>query len=135
MNARFSMGSEVAVVLISTGFAWGCSVSQPHVHAAAPVTTSPHKQESARCAELAPLVAPLVEQRWVASASIAIVKNDEKMLCSFGSARGQGSASPDTLYEIGSLTKLFTGVLLAEQAAVGAPSGGCSAPRAVPIPT
>lgn len=38
------------------------------------------------CSKLSPLVSPLVEQRWVAGASVALVRSEQVELCSFGDA-------------------------------------------------
>ena len=72
-----------------------------------------------RCAELEPLFVPLLQGQWVASASMAWISAGHSSLCSFGRARGDAAATPDALYEIGSLSKLFTGVLLASQVRQG----------------
>jgi serine-type D-Ala-D-Ala carboxypeptidase/endopeptidase len=107
---------NVVVVLSAVILVSGCSATRPALRQAEPTPSR------ADCAELAPLLTPLVEQRWVASASLALIANGRKTLCSFGNIGGPGSplASADTLYEIGSLTKLFTGALLAEQVQSGA---------------
>lgn len=87
-----------------------CAGASPRASAKAPVMT---------CSTISPLLSPLVEQRWVASASVALVRAEHVELCSVGNASTGVPASPDTLYEIGSLTKLFTGVLLAQMAQAG----------------
>jgi CubicO group peptidase (beta-lactamase class C family) len=66
------------------------------------------------------VVLPLVERGWTQSVAIAWLDARQPEFCNFGQARaGGGSATPDTLYEIGSLTKLFTGVLLGSMLADG----------------
>lgn len=90
------------------------------------------------CPQLRPLLEPLVTHGWVASASIAVVDGGRSELCSFGDARPGVPATPDTLYEVGSLTKLLTGVLLAEMARTGSvsleqPVSELVAPAQVPV--
>ena len=93
-------------------------------HAALPrATDAPafHADRSAaRCNELEPLLGPLVRGAWVASASVALVEAEQVALCPFGEARPGEAATSETLYEIGSLTKLFTGLLLSSLVERGA---------------
>lgn len=88
---------------------------------------------NAACIELNPLVQPLVAERWVASASLALRKDGKTTLCSYGTA-ASSPASPDTLYEVGSLTKLFTGLLLAAEVERGAVHLGEPVSRLMPLP-
>ncbi len=74
----------------------------------------PKAPKPSPCVELAALFTPLVQDHWVASASLALIDETHTEVCSFGEARPGKPATPDTLYEIGSLTKLFTGLLLAD---------------------
>jgi CubicO group peptidase (beta-lactamase class C family) len=99
-----------------------CAAAPPHPRAQPTrqaLAVAAAEPRSAACQQLAPLLAPLVEQRWVASASVAVVRNQHVELCSFGSASGDADATPDTLYEIGSLSKLLTGLLLAQMVGAG----------------
>jgi D-alanyl-D-alanine-carboxypeptidase/D-alanyl-D-alanine-endopeptidase len=92
------------VLAASCAFATGCGAG-PRPSAA---VTRPRD----RCAELTPLFEPLLAAHSIASASVALVDVHGSELCSFGNARDDQPATPDTLYEIGSLTKLFTALSL-----------------------
>jgi serine-type D-Ala-D-Ala carboxypeptidase/endopeptidase len=76
-------------------------------------------ETSSSCASLTPLFQPLLDDGWIQGASVALVKKSRVELCSFGTATPGHPANADTLYEIGSLTKLFTGALLMDMVARG----------------
>jgi serine-type D-Ala-D-Ala carboxypeptidase/endopeptidase len=107
---------------VAAAFGVGCPGHPRSVVPPAPVRAALADAPKPTCTQLAPVFRPLIEGRWVKSASLALLKDGRSLLCSFGRTGNAGSslASPDTLYEIGSLTKLFTGLLLAEQSERGA---------------
>jgi D-alanyl-D-alanine-carboxypeptidase/D-alanyl-D-alanine-endopeptidase len=63
------------------------------------------------------LVAPLIDNRAVVGLVIGIRRGDEELFLSYGKIEpGKDAApTPETIYEIGSITKAFTGVLLADE--------------------
>ena len=67
------------------------------------------------------LVRPLVEGGWCAGLVVGLIDADGRKVYGYGTGAGDGSAAPDgkTVYEIGSVTKAFTGLLLAEMAGRG----------------
>lgn len=87
--------------------ALGCALLLAACSAApAPAAYTPRSTHTSAsdCARLA----LLLDDPSVDGASIALVRQERTETCSFG------TANADTIYEIGSLTKLFTGVLLAD---------------------
>jgi CubicO group peptidase (beta-lactamase class C family) len=64
---------------------------------------------------------PLVERGAVVGMVVALVRGDERRLRSYGSVEAGRSALPraDTVFEIGSVTKTFTALLLHEMAGRG----------------
>jgi CubicO group peptidase (beta-lactamase class C family) len=65
---------------------------------------------------VADLVAPLIEDEWVVGLSIALIDRDRVEYLHHGRVSLASEAVPDrdTVYEVGSLSKVFTGLLLAE---------------------
>jgi CubicO group peptidase (beta-lactamase class C family) len=70
--------------------------------------------------EVARLAKPYVDERKIVGLSIGVVRGDETHLAGFGNvAFDKGAPDADTVYEIGSISKVFTGILLAGMAADG----------------
>ena len=67
-------------------------------------------------ADVDALVDPLIENREVVGLVIGVVYEGERYIFSYGSLKREGSKVPDgkTIFEIGSITKPFTGLLLAK---------------------
>ena len=63
------------------------------------------------------LVAPLIDNQVAVGLVVGIRRGDEEMFLSYGKVElGKDAApTPETIYEIGSITKAFTGVLLADE--------------------
>jgi serine-type D-Ala-D-Ala carboxypeptidase/endopeptidase len=63
------------------------------------------------------LVAPLIDNKAVVGLVIGIRRGDEELFLSYGKIEPgkDGVPTPETIYEIGSVTKAFTGVLLADE--------------------
>ena len=63
------------------------------------------------------LVAPLIDNKAVVGLTVGIRRGDEELFLSYGTIEpGKDTApTPETVYEIGSITKAFTGVLLADE--------------------
>jgi serine-type D-Ala-D-Ala carboxypeptidase/endopeptidase len=66
------------------------------------------------------LVDPLMADGWIPGLAVALVDHDDVRFLGFGTAGPDGRAvDPDTVFEIGSITKLFTGIALAAMAERG----------------
>src|SRR5262249_59046214 len=63
-----------------------------------------------------PLARPLIENGIAVGFVVGIFKNSETQIIGYGeTTKGSGIApNGDTVYEVGSISKVFTGVLLAE---------------------
>ncbi len=97
----------------------GCAARRPLREAPPPNAVRP-APNAWRCTELEPLLAPLLSGHWVRGASVALLDARHTETCGFGAAREAPTApDADTLYEVGSITKVFTGVLLAQAALRG----------------
>ena len=75
-----------------------------------------------RAAEVDAVVRPWVDQDWLTGAVVAVVTADGTTVRGYGrTSRDAGAPRPDgdTIYEIGSVTKPFTGLLLARMAVAG----------------
>lgn len=62
------------------------------------------------------LVQPLVDERYIVGCVVGVIEDGKPAVYSFGRVRKDKDEKPtaDTIYEIGSMTKAFTGVLLAD---------------------
>ncbi|MBL9163508.1 MAG: serine hydrolase [Planctomycetaceae bacterium] len=63
------------------------------------------------------LVAPLIDNKAIVGLVVGIRRGDEEVFLSYGTVGPGKEAAPtrETIYEIGSITKAFTGVLLADE--------------------
>ena len=70
---------------------------------------------------LSEFLAPYLRQRWLGCLVVAVVNQREENIFSFGQISPGNPKSPDrnTIFELGSLTKPFTGILLADAVAKG----------------
>lgn len=114
MSVR-SLGIVVTVVL---GIGCGSAPSAPGPSTPTPSREAPSFSEVR--GRLDPIVAPWVRDGWASGLSIVLVRGDEVELASYGRATDGGSApDADTVYEIGSVTKVFTAIALAVAVARG----------------
>jgi serine-type D-Ala-D-Ala carboxypeptidase/endopeptidase len=62
------------------------------------------------------LVEPLIASEWLQAVSIAVIEPDRVRTFHYGHVAGPGSPAPDdrTIYEIGSISKVFTALVLAD---------------------
>ncbi len=67
-------------------------------------------------AKLESIARPLVDDGWVAALSIGLVNERGTQFAGFGQVSPSNTAAPapDTVFEIGSISKVFTGLLLAQ---------------------
>ena len=72
-------------------------------------------------ANLDAVVNPLIEGEWIQGLAIGVATESGTQTFSYGHVAGADSPPPDgqTLWEIGSMSKVFTGVLLADAATAG----------------
>ncbi|MBI4881230.1 MAG: beta-lactamase family protein [Planctomycetes bacterium] len=79
---------------------------------------SPQEEAAPRALEelIDSLAAPLIEQREALGLVVGVLQNGEESVHGYGRVTHDGDSAPDgaTLYEIGSITKVFTGLLLAD---------------------
>jgi CubicO group peptidase (beta-lactamase class C family) len=68
------------------------------------------------------LIAPLIADQWLVGVSIGVWQDGSEQYFGYGAVSQSGSPtpSPDTVFEIGSVSKVFTGMLLAEMVGQGA---------------
>jgi len=80
------------------------------------LTAAPLSGQVAEGSRVDAAVAAALEQRWLVGGSVAQLTPDGTSLHGFGHLSGTDSRVPDgdTLFEIGSISKVFTGVLLAD---------------------
>ena len=67
-------------------------------------------------AKVAALAKPLADEGWVYGLAIGLVNENGTQFLAYGHTNEQNAAPPaaDTLFEIGSISKVFTGLMLAE---------------------
>lgn len=67
------------------------------------------------------LIQPLIKNKLVQGLSLGVVQNGRAWFRGYGTTGGEGARTPDekTVFEIGSISKVFTGVLLGELAQRG----------------
>lgn len=95
-------------------------VDVPEVEA--PDVDAPPANLDDRCDAIAGATRFLFDERWLVAAIVALVDEGGTAYCAFGTLDGTpGGARPDarTQWEIGSVTKVVTGILLAHLAAEG----------------
>jgi serine-type D-Ala-D-Ala carboxypeptidase/endopeptidase len=91
--------------------------------------------------EIDPLVQPLLDDGLVVGMVVGVVQGDQSQVIAYGeTTRGSGvQPDADTVYEIGSVSKVFTGVLLADRVQQGLMSLDDPAqkylPQSVKMPT
>ena len=67
------------------------------------------------------LAKPFIDADYAQAMSIGLIKGDDRVIVHLGRVRGGDDAAPDdaTLYEIGSVSKTFTALLLADEVTRG----------------
>jgi serine-type D-Ala-D-Ala carboxypeptidase/endopeptidase len=99
----------------------GCGASSDRRPASAPEEPEAVAGEPDFERVVAELAAPLVEDGWLVGVSIGWIANGERGVVGLGATDLEGGQVPDgdTLFEIGSITKAFTGIALAAMAEEG----------------
>ncbi len=82
---------------------------------------SPHAFGESIEEMLEPLIRPYIEAEAVVGLSIGAVRGDERFTKGYGRFSKDNPSAPDskTIYEIGSISKVFTGILLADAVVAG----------------
>jgi len=96
-------------------FALGLFCTALHAQVPPAGTASPNKVDTA-LAHADRLVAPLIDSGVAVGVAVGVLYDGKTGTRGYGLVRKGGSKKPDasTLYEIGSITKVFTGILLAD---------------------
>lgn len=83
-------------------------------------TTNLHAEENLRD-HVDALVQPYLDSKTVQCMTIGIIQNGETTVLGYGQLSAQDKSKPDgdTVYEIGSISKVFTGILLADAVTQG----------------
>jgi CubicO group peptidase (beta-lactamase class C family) len=85
---------------------------------AAPTTVTLEDPAKLDCGAIEELLGTLISDHWTPSVALAVVRKDAVTFCNFGLVHG-APPTPQTGYELGSITKVFTGLLLAQRVVAG----------------
>ena len=113
-RARIALVAAVAVLAGGCPGGSGSNVPPP------PISLVKKAPTSLR-AKVDLLVQPLIDEGWLIGAAIALIDDDEVTYLGYGqvAADDPRRPSPDTVFEIGSVSKVFTALLLADLATAG----------------
>jgi len=110
-----ALGLTVAMLHAATGFIWPMSLNNYHAAAIAPSIAYDSAMEPLSAAELGPVLRKDLANalRPGRGAVVGVWKNGEQSVFAYGAAK------PDSIFEIGSITKTFTALTLAQMVEAG----------------
>ncbi len=105
MTRPFLIGALIVVTMLSAPAAFAADPSSPS-------NLAKQVDDHAK---------PYVESQYIVGMTVCVIRGDETVICGYGTTGNNDGSTPlgTTIYEIGSISKVFTGLLLADAVVQG----------------